>query len=95
MLQCVMQADGIRMVEPGGKVMTSFSSQRMRCPPRVGSKSPREVIAHQPNGRLLKSLCLKQTVLGPKLIVAAAQGELGKLGMSSGWRFSSSSRYLQ
>jgi len=91
-LQCVMQADGMRMVEPDGKVITSLSSQRMRCPPRAGSKSPKEVMAHQPNGRLLKSLCLKQTVLRPKLIVVAAQGELEKLGMSSGWRFSNSSR---
>ena len=80
-----MQAEGIKTVEPAGKVITSPSSQRMRWPPQEESKFPREVMAHHPNARLLKSLCLKQAVLGPKFTVAAAHAPFKKFSCRSPW----------
>jgi len=49
--------------------MTSLRSQRTRCPPFSGSKSPSGEIEHQPHERLAQSLCGRETILGPKLIV--------------------------
>lgn len=69
----------MRTVEPGGNSMTRWQSHRTKCPPRVGSKLPSDVMEHQPKGRLALSLCLKQEVLGPRLKVAAAQTLLSKL----------------
>ena len=62
-------ADGIRIVDPGGNSITSWRSQSTRWPPRLGSKEPREVMEHQPLGRLPGSVCLNETVEGPKLKV--------------------------
>jgi len=78
-----MHADGMMIVEPGGKVTMTPHSQRMICPPARGSNSPSTVIEQQPNARLLESKWRKQAVLGPKLTVAAAQGLSGKLGRRS------------
>ena len=53
--ECVIMADGMRAVEPGGNRITSLHSSRTRWPPRSGSKSPRVVMAQNPKGRLAKS----------------------------------------
>ena len=55
------------------------SCQKIMWPPAFGLKFPSAVMPHQPCGRFAKSLCLKQTVLGPKLMVAAAHTPLTKL----------------
>lgn len=78
-LECRITAEGIRMVEPGGKSMTRPRSHKMRCPPRRGSKGPRDVMEHHPKARLPGSVWEKVTVNGPKLMVAAGQGPLEKL----------------
>lgn len=46
-----MVAEGMRIVAPGGNSITSFRSQRTRCPPSFGLKRPRAVMAHHPKGR--------------------------------------------
>ena len=61
------------MVAPGGNSTTKWQSHKMRCLPFFRSKEPREVTEHPPKGRLPKSTCLKQTVLGPRLYVVAAK----------------------
>ena len=81
-LECEMHADGMRIVEPGGKVTMSPHSQRMMWLLAAGSNSLRAVIEQQPNTRLLESKCRKQAIFGPKFTVVAAQGLLGKFG----WR---------
>ena len=45
-------AEGIRVVDPAGKLITSLRSQRIICPPLVGSNLPSAVIAHHPKGQL-------------------------------------------
>ena len=75
-----MHADGMMIMEPGGKVMMTLHSQRIICPPSTGSNSPSALIEQQPNVRLLESKWRKQAVLGLKLTVAVAQGLSGKLG---------------
>jgi hypothetical protein len=82
--ECEIVADGMRIVEPGGNSMTRPHSQRIRWPPFLGSKSPNAVTAHMPKGRLEKSVCLKQTVRGPKLYVVAANTLVGKIRLSEG-----------
>ena len=83
-LECEIVANGMRTVEPGGNSMTRPHSQRIRWPPFLGSKSPNAVTAHMPKGRLEKSVCLKQTVRGPKLYVVAANTLVGKIRLSDG-----------
>lgn len=34
--ECLIKAEGIRMVDPGGKRIMGFRSQRTMCPPRSG-----------------------------------------------------------
>ncbi len=61
-------AEGIRIVEPGGKSMMSFRSQRTKCPPCLGSNQPNAVNAHHPNGGLPEVGCAgKQRVRGPEV----------------------------
>lgn len=84
MFEWETHADGMIIIEPGGKVTTMPHSHRMMWPPATGSNLPRAVIEQQPNVRLLKSMCQKQAVLGPKLTVAVAQGLSGKFGYKSG-----------
>lgn len=73
-----MAAEGTKMVDPAGNSTAIPSSHNTRCPPLWESNVPRDVIPHQPNGKLAVSLCLKHVVLGPKLKVVDAQGLLGK-----------------
>lgn len=63
----VMTADGRWIVDPAGKSIIIPSSQSTVCPLIMALKDPSTVTEHQPYGRLAKSLCLKQTVCGPRL----------------------------
>lgn len=47
-LECVMMAEGMKTVEPGGNLITSLRFQRTSCPPLSGLNLPRAVIEHQP-----------------------------------------------
>ena len=80
--ECKIVADGRRIVEPGGNLMIKPHSQRMRWLPFLGLKSPNAVTVHILNGRLVKSVCLKQTVRGPKLYVLAANTLVRKMRLS-------------
>ena len=82
--ECEIVADGMRTVEPGRNSMTRLHSQRIRWPPFLGSKSPNAVTAHMPKGRLEKSVCLKQTVQGPRLYMVAVNTLAGKIRLSDG-----------
>ena len=77
-LEWVMVAEGKRMVEPGGNSTASLRSQSMRWPPFMGSKSPRAVMAHQPNARFEESRCMKERTWGPKFMVEQAKMLPGK-----------------
>jgi len=83
-LECWTSAEGIRIVEPGGKSITSPRSHRMRWPPRHGSNWPSAVMEHHPKERLPWSVWGKVTVDGPRLKVVAGQGPLGKLRCREG-----------
>lgn len=80
--ECKIVAEGRRIVEPGGNSMTRPHSQRMRWPLFLGLKFPNAVTAHMPKARLVKSVCLKQMVQGPKLYVVAANMLVGKVHFS-------------
>lgn len=82
--ECVIMAEGMRTVEPEGKVATSLRSHKISWPPFMQSKLPSAVIAHQPNARFRKSVCGRHWVLGPKLIVMHAQAPSGKFGTNLG-----------
>jgi hypothetical protein len=75
-LEWQINADGMKMVDPGGKRMISFRFHKMRWPPLSGSKSPSDVMEHQPQARFAKLRWGKVTVRGPKLNVAAAKTEV-------------------
>lgn len=77
-LEWVTTEEGIRIVEPGGKSMTSPKSQRIIWPPVRKSKAPRAVMEHHPNARLPGSVWGNVIVHGPKLTVAAGHGLLAK-----------------
>ena len=84
MFECRTTAEGIRIVAPGGKSITSPRSHKMRWPPRHGSNGPSAVMEHHPNERLPGSVWEKVMVNGPKLKVVAGQGPLGKLRRREG-----------
>ena len=77
-------AEGMRIVEPGGNSMTRWRSHNTRCPPRLKSKLPRAVIAHQPKGRFPESVWSKHTVKGPRLKVQHANTLLKKFRLMVG-----------
>jgi len=72
-LECRMMADGISMVDPGGKSITSQRSQRRNA-----------VIEHHPNDKLPWSVCGQVMVCGPRLTVVAGHGPLAKLCLREG-----------
>jgi hypothetical protein len=73
------------MVDPGGNSITSFRSQSTKCPPRLGWKGPRAVMAHHPNGRFAGSVWSKEQALGPKLKVQQAKMLLRKFRFRRGY----------
>ena len=62
-------AEGKRMVDPGGKRMTSPRSQKTRWPPRSVLNSLQLVTAHCPQKGLPGSVCGWVMTVGPKLTV--------------------------
>ena len=92
--ECRITEDGIRAVAPGGNSTTIFISHSIRCPPLAGLKSPSAVMAHQPYAKLAASLCLRHTVLGPRLNVAAGHMLFLKFFWRVGYREKSASRCL-
>ena len=73
------------MVDPGGNSITSCRSHKTRWSPRVGSKGPNDVMAHQPNGRFPGSVWSYEHAKGPKLKVAQAKMLLRKLCLRHGF----------
>lgn len=64
---CCIVPEGSRIVEPEGNWTRVFKSHNMKCPPSRWSKSPSEVTAQYPAGKLPLSVCTKHSVLGPRL----------------------------
>ena len=65
-LEWQIAPEGITIVEPGGNLITSLRSHRIRCPPKVGSNLLRAVITHHPKGDCLSwhgqsSMCSAQS----------------------------------
>jgi len=77
-------AEGISIVDPGGKSITSPRSQRMSWPPLCRLNWPRKVMEHHPNDKFAWSVWGKVMVCGPRLTVEAGHGLLAKLRLREG-----------
>ena len=84
MLECQMMADGISIVDPGGKSITSPRSQIISWPSSCGLNWPSAVIEHHPNDKLPWSVCEQVMVCGLRLTVVAGHGPLAKLHLREG-----------
>ena len=62
--------DGIAAREPGGNSITTLRSHSIMWPPLRQLYHPSAQMKHHRKGRLLKSMCGRQTVRGPKLKAA-------------------------
>ncbi len=95
MLECVINAEGMKMLDPAGNSMMSHKSHRIRCLPIFWSKFPIVVMTHRLSALFPLSVCSSMQVL-PKLTVVASKTLLLKFfckRWSDAWSVSWLSQY--